>query len=120
MKTKSTFTIIFFTRKSRSYPNQLSIYVRITINGRRSEMSVKRSVSQNGWDSSKNRGRGNSENIRVLNAYLAQVYNKLLQCHKELIEKDKVVTSDAIKYRYLGEEDDSKSLKELIASTMAI
>lgn len=115
MKTKSTFTIIFFTRKSRSYPNQLSIYVRITVNGRRSEMSVKRSVSQNGWDSSKNRGRGNSENIRVLNAYLAQVYNKLLQCHKELIEKDKVVTSDAIKSRYLGEDDDSKTLKELIA-----
>lgn len=115
MKTKSTFTIIFFTRKSRSNPNQLSIYVRITVNGRRSEMSVKRSVSQNGWDSSKNRGRGNSENIRVLNAYLAQVYNKLLQCHKELIEKDKVVTSDAIKSRYLGEDDESKTLKELIA-----
>ncbi|UMB53943.1 site-specific integrase [Lutibacter sp. A64] len=115
MKTKSTFTVIFFTRKSRSNPNQLSIYVRITVNGRRSEMSVKRSVSQNGWDSSKNRGRGNSENIRVLNAYLAQVYNKLLQCHKELIEKDKVVTSDAIKSRYLGEDDESKTLKELIA-----
>ena len=115
MKTKSTFTVIFFTRKSRNNPNQLSIYVRITVNGKRSEMSVKRSVSQNGWDSSKNRGRGNSENIRVLNAYLAQVYNKLLQCHKELIEKDKVVTSDAIKSRYLGEDNDSKTLKELIA-----
>lgn len=82
MKTKSTFTVIFFTRKSRSKPNQLSIYVRITINGKRSEMSVKRRVSQNQWDTSKNRGRGNSENIRLLNAYLDQVYNKLLQCHK--------------------------------------
>lgn len=115
MKTKSTFTIIFFTRKSRSNSNQLSIYVRITVNGKRSEMSLKRSIEQNQWDNTKNRGRGNSETARILNAYLDGVYNKLLQCHKELIEEDKVLSSDAIKSRYLGEDDNSKTLKELIA-----
>ena len=115
MKTKSTFTVIFFTRKSRSNPNQISIYVRITVNGKRSEMSLKRSIDQNQWDNTKNRGRGNSETARILNAYLDGVYNKLLQCHKELIEEDKVLSSDAIKSRYLGEDDNSKTLKELIA-----
>ena len=60
-------------------------------------------------------GRGNSETARILNAYLDGVYNKLLQCHKELLEEDRVVTSDAIKSRYLGEDDTSKTLKELIA-----
>jgi len=115
MKTKSTFTIIFFTRKSRRNPKQLSIYVRITVNGKRSEMSLKRSIEQNQWDSTKNRGKGNSETTRILNAYLDGVYNKLLQCHKELIEEDKVLSSDAIKSRYLGEDDNSKTLKELIA-----
>lgn len=115
MKTKSTFTVIFFTRKSRSNPNEIYIYARITVNGKRSEMSLKRSIDQNQWDSTKNRGRGNSEKTRILNAYLDGVYNKLLQCHKELLEEDKVVTSDAIKSRYLGEDDNSKTLKELIA-----
>ena len=56
MKTKSTFTVIFFTRKSRSNPNQISIYARITVNGKRSEMSLKRGIDQNQWDSTKNRG----------------------------------------------------------------
>lgn len=115
MKTKTTFSVIFFTRKSRSNFQLLNIYVRITINGKRSEMSAKRSIDQNQWDSTKNRGRGNSEKTRILNAYLDGVYNKLLQCHKELLEEDKVVTSDAIKSRYLGEDDNSKTLKELIA-----
>lgn len=115
MKTKSTFTVIFFTRKSRSNPNQISIYVRITVNGKRSEMSLKRSIEQNQWDNTKNRGRGNSATVRMLNAYLDGVYSKLLQCHKELIEEDKVLSSDAIKSRYLGEDDNSKTLKELIA-----
>jgi len=115
MKTKSTFTVIFFTRKSRSNNSLLSIYVRITVKGKRAEMSLKRSVPKNQWDNTKNRGRGNTEKIRILNAYLNQVYNKLLECHKELLEEDKVVSSDAIKSRYLGEDDNSKTLKELIA-----
>lgn len=115
MKTTSTFTIIFFTRKSRSNPEQLSIYVRITVNGKRAEISLKRSVHHTEWDTTKNKGRGNTEKIRVLNAYLDQVYGKLLQCHKQLIEEDKIVSSDAIKSRYLGEDDNSKTLKDLIA-----
>ncbi|MCF7567764.1 phage integrase SAM-like domain and Arm DNA-binding domain-containing protein [Sabulilitoribacter arenilitoris] len=115
MKTKSTFTVIFFTRKSRSNPNEVSIYVRITVKGKRAEMSLKRSVFQNHWDSSKNRGRGNSEKIKALNTYLDQVYSKLLECQKELIAEDKVLSSEAIKSRYLGEDDNSKTLKELIA-----
>src|SRR5690606_31410874 len=114
MKTKSTFTVIFFTRKSRSNPEQLSIYVRITVNGKRSEISIKRSISFTEWDSTKTKGRGSSPKIRALNAYLDEVYNKLLQSHKQLLEEDKIISSDAIKSRYLGEDENSKTLLELI------
>lgn len=64
MQTNSTFSIIFFTRKSRSTTNLLSIYVRITVNGQRSEISLKRNVLFKEWDNSKNRGRGSSYKIR--------------------------------------------------------
>lgn len=115
MKSRSTFTIIFFTRKSRSNPKQLSFYVRITVAGKRAEISLKRNVHVNQWDSTKTKGKGNTEKIRLLNAYLDQVYTKLLQCHKELLEEDKIISSNAIKTRYLGEDDNSKTLRELIA-----
>ena len=115
MKTKSTFTVIFFTRKSRSNRDQLSIYVRITVAGKRAEISLKRSLANSQWDANKGRGRGNTEKIRALNAYLDQVYSKLLQSHKELLEEDKIISSDAIKSRYLGEDDNSKTLRELIS-----
>jgi len=114
MKSKHTFTVIFFTRKSRSVPNQLSIYVRITVDGKRSEISLKRNIPSKEWDSSRNRGRGGSQRIRALNAYLDSVYSNLLDCHKELLEENRVVSSDAIKSRYLGEDDNSKTLRELI------
>lgn len=115
MKTKHTFTVIFFTRKSRSNHKQLSIYVRITINGKRAEISLKRVIPIKDWDSNKSRGRGSSQQVRTLNAYLDEVYNRLLECHKEILEEDKFISSEAIKARYLGEDDNSKTLKELIA-----
>ncbi len=114
MKSKNTFTLIFFTRKSRSNPEQLSIYVRITVAGKRAEISLKRNVHVAQWDSTKTKGKGNTEKIRILNAYLDQVYTKLLQCHKQLLEEDKIISSDAIKSRYLGEDNKSKTLIELI------
>ncbi|MEE9363120.1 MAG: site-specific integrase [Cellulophaga sp.] len=114
MQTNSTFSIIFFTRKSRSNTNQLLIYARITVNGKRSEMSLKRCAYFKEWDNNKNRGRGNTEKIRALNAYLDQIYGKLLQCHKQLLEEDKIISSDAIKSRYLGADDNHKTLIELI------
>src|SRR5690606_38240406 len=114
MKSKHTFTVIFFTRKSRSSQKQLSIYVRITINGKRSEISLKRVMPVKDWDSNKNRGRGSSQTVRILNAYLDEVYNRLLECHKELLEEDKFISSETIKARYLGEDDNNKTLRELI------
>ncbi|MFY0715210.1 site-specific integrase [Seonamhaeicola sp. NFXS20] len=115
MKTKQTFSVIFFTRKSRSNPKQLCIYVRITINGKRSEISLKRVVLVKEWDSNKSRGRGCSQKIRILNAYLDEVYSRLLECHKELLAEGEFISSEAIKARYLGEDDNSKTLRELIA-----
>lgn len=115
MQTNSTFSIIFFTRKSRSVIGKLSIYARITVNGKRSEISLKRTVLINEWDSSKNRGRGNSYKMRILNTYLDQTYGQLLDCQKQLLEECKIVSSKSIKSRYLGEDDTHKTLTQLVA-----
>ena len=114
MQTNKTFSVVFFTRKSRSKQQELSIYARITVNGKRSEISLKRHVFQKEWDTSKNRGRGNSYPIQVLNKYLDQEYSRLLDCHKQLLEEDKIVSSQAIKSRYLGEDNTQKTLNELL------
>jgi len=114
METSNTFSIIFFTRKSRSNSNRLTIYCRITVNGKRSEISLQRSIMVSEWDNSKSLGRGNSTKARVLNNYLDHVYNKLLVCHKQLLEEDKVIFANAIKGRYLGKDDARKTLLELI------
>ena len=81
MQTNTTFAVIFYTRKSRSNANELNIFARITVNQKRSEISLKRCTLLRDWDSNKNRARGSSYKTKVLNTYLDQVYSHLLDCH---------------------------------------
>lgn len=110
----NSFSIIFFSRKSRTNSNLLNIYCRITINSRRAEISLKRCIPVNNWDNSKGRARGNATKIKILNNYLDVVYDKLLNCHKQLLNEDKVITANAIKARFLGFDDVHKTLRDLI------
>lgn len=110
----NTFSILFFTRKSRSNSRLLKIYCRITVNGKRTEMSLQRSISVNNWDISKGKARGTTTNSRILNNYLDNIYSKILNCHKQLLEENKVISASAIKARYLGKDDNRKTLLELI------
>ncbi len=77
MRTNNTFTLIFFIRKSRSNTQKLSIYSRITVDSERSKISLKRNVSVYNWDSSKERTKGSTQNIRILNEYLDLVYEQI-------------------------------------------
>lgn len=110
----STFSVIFFIRKLKEFSEQQPIYARITVNGKRSEISLKRSIQVSQWDSSKGRARGTSQNIRGLNSYLDTVYSKLMGCHSKLIEKDKIVTPQTIKSLFLGLDQEHKTLKDII------
>jgi len=50
----------------------------------------------------------------LLNSYLDQEYNILLDYHKQRLEEYKIVSSLAIMARYLGQDHNHKTLKELI------
>ncbi|WP_317173284.1 Arm DNA-binding domain-containing protein [Aestuariibaculum sediminum] len=84
------------------------------MSGKRSEISLKRSVLVKDWDSNKSRAKGNSIKIRSLNTYLDEVFGKLLNCQKELLYEDAIISSDSIKARYLGEDETSKTLRDLV------
>ncbi|NYJ28686.1 site-specific integrase [Allomuricauda sp. ARW1Y1] len=114
MKAKNTFAVSFYTRKSKRSADQLALYVRITVDKKRSEISLKRTVFTKNWDTNRNKVRGSSAHIRELNAYLDSVYGALLVCHRELLEEHRVVSANAIKSRYLGEDDTGKTLRDLV------
>jgi len=110
----TTFSVLFFTRKLNRNKKELSIYARITVNGKCAEMSLKRKTSVNEWDSSKGRLKGTSPRIKTLNSYLDQVYSKLLDTQKRILDKDTLITADKVKASYLGLDEEHKTLKDII------
>lgn len=114
MRTSNTFSILFWINTSRAKNYLTTVYVRITVDGKRATISLKTKADIRYWDSKRQRAKGNKESSRVLNLYLDQVHSQLVQCYQELKFKKQLVTSELVKAIYLGEDDNSKTLLELI------
>lgn len=114
MTIQNTFSIQFYSKKSKEKPSgDVPIYARITVNGKRAEISVKRSIHVDKWDNKKGAARGNGEYARSLNAYIDTVRNKLYEHHRRLIDKDEVITAQSVKSAYLNKGTGVKTLIEV-------
>jgi len=115
MKTSKTFSIHFWINTAKQKNNLSPIYARITVEGKRAEISLKRSISVTHWDNRSKRSNWRTPEGKALNSYLDQVYSDLLMCQKQLLEESRYVTALAIKARYLGEDEQHKTLLELVS-----
>ena len=114
MQTSKTFSIHFWLNTTKKKNGIAPVYARVTVNGKRAEISLKRYQSVTSWDPKTKRARPRTPNAPALNAYLDQVYAELLVCQKQLLSEFKLITSGAIKARYLGEDQQEKTLLELV------
>lgn len=73
-----TFSLLFTIRKQKDSLKKTSdseikkspIYIRVTVDGRRTELSAKRDVDPKIWNKFAGRAKGTKEEIKALNAYL--------------------------------------------------
>lgn len=105
MKSEHTFSILFFLKSSRSDKDYGFIFVRITVDGRRSEISLKRKIKSKLWNSEKGYMIGNKEEIKSINKQIDEVRNRLYDHYHQLIREGQFVTAQAIKDLYTGKED---------------
>jgi len=114
MKTSTTFSILFWADFSRAKNDQASIYARITVNGKRATISLKRKVLVSDWDVHKNRARGTNQKSRILNSYLDETYNHLFKCYRDLMNEHKLITAQVVKARYFGNDENNRSITDII------
>ena len=108
---RNYFSILFFIRKTKLLKNgEAPICLRITVNGRRAEVQIKRSVEVSKWNSSKECAIGKDNKSLELNHYLETIRTKILKIHRELEQDDKPITAEILKCRYYGEGETPKML----------
>ncbi len=112
-----TFGLLFYLKKSKvDSQGKAPIYLRITVDGKRSEITTKRYLESNRWSNEANRAIGRTEDIRELNAYLDILTAKVYRHHKDLIEANRQVTSETLKNQILGIEEKERTLVALFKS----
>lgn len=107
---ETSFGLFFFLRQSRN-PQAIengNVYVRITVNGERSEISTKRKCESGKWNSTSGRLNGKTEDVRQFNKYLNTFQQKIYEAKRRLIETDQEVTAEAIKWLVLGIDTSKK------------
>lgn len=106
-----TFSLLFYLKKSKvDAQGKIAIYLRITVDGQRKEISVKRKIEKEKWCSISNKAIGRTPDIRELNAYIDTLTSKVYQCHRAMIQDDKTVTAETLKNKVLGIEEKQRTL----------
>jgi hypothetical protein len=102
-----TFSLLFFLRKSKNPENhEARIYLRITVDGERTEISIKRNIDPEHWNEVKGCPKNNSPLTKELNNRLDQIKTQIYQHERDLIDRNKPVTSQNLKNVYLNVNDE--------------
>ena len=84
MKTANTFGIQFVIRANKRDSSISLIYARITVNGMRIEMSLKRTIDSTSWNHAKECVKGTSAEVNQLNKSIEEARFKLRECYLQL------------------------------------
>lgn len=114
MRTSSTFSILFWVYTKRAIKNKTNIYVRITVDGQRVNISLKRKIDITTWDEKLQRASGRGKDARILNQYLNDVQTKIQRIYEQFQSEGIGLNSQMIKARFLGEDKNNLSFLGLI------
>ena len=111
---KTNFSMLFYLKKQKNYTSGLApVYLRITVDGERAEVTTNRECEPEKWNSHSGRATGTKENIKSLNAFLDNLQSDAYEAHRYLHENGKLITAESLKNRMLGKSEKSYMLIEL-------
>lgn len=111
---KSTFNVNFLLRKHKMLKNgEAPICMRITVNCRTVDISIKRSVAVEYWNQTRECCTSTGKVGKELNRYIDTMRAKVLQIHRELEIDGIRVSADAIRDKLYGRDESQKTLIEV-------
>ena len=95
---KYDLNVLFVLRKAQEDKKGFApIYLRITVNGERAELSANRKIEPRKWDSNSQRAIGRSEYARTLNDYLDSMENQVKGSFNSMIDKQNEISASILK-----------------------
>ncbi len=104
MKRAQTISILIWASKTQGMHESLKrmLYARVTVNGKRTEISLKREVDESQWDTIAGKVKGRTPQAQDLNIYINEVKSKLLNIYQDLSRKGEFISPEGIKNIFTG------------------
>lgn len=109
-KTAQNLCILFWLNTPKMQDGKAPIYVRITIDGRRSQFSLSRKIDPTKWITKAGMAKGNTEESRTLNNYINYVRGEIQKHYNLLVTQHQRVMPDMVRNAYLGIKEEKKTL----------
>jgi site-specific recombinase XerD len=108
---RTTLTLLFSLRKPKNYQSgEMPIYLRITVDGQRTELAVSRKCHPERWDAVTGRAIGSKADSRTLNAYLEDMQFKIYELQRRMSDSDELITAETLKNRFVGKAERERTL----------
>jgi len=101
----STLSMLFWvytTRKNKK--NEYPIYCRITVDGKRAELSLKYIIKEENWEANAQRVKAKDPNAQLINSYIDHVRGRINMIFNQHMVSGEAVSSVSLKDRFLGKE----------------
>ena len=111
MEARNTFSILFYPKISDTDKNGMSpLFLRITVDGKRAELSLKRKVNPEQWCSISNKIKGNGPIKDELNDYIDELKFRIRRIQGEFVAMEKPYTASILKERLLNKGRELKTV----------
>lgn len=108
------YHLLFFIRKSRSKLQENSaIYLRITIAGKRSEMSISRTISPKKWHPKKGKAIGNDREAIEINSHIDNISYNLRKIHQKLLDGQEFISPSLMIKELTGQNNKTHYLLKI-------
>lgn len=113
---KTNFSVLFFLKKPKNYTKGAVyfIFLRITVDGVRAEMSTSRNCEPERWNAKAGKVIGTKEDVKTLNAYLENMKAEVYAAHSQLNADGVAITADSVKCKFLGKAEKTHTIMEAI------
>ncbi len=112
MNHKNTFAVSFYQRVDKIDDKKTApVFMRVTVNGKRADISINRRVHTNNWEDG--RAKGKSQEAKQLNLYLESLKAKVYSIQRDLVDRKEPITAEKVKKIFQGKGAKDKTLVQV-------
>lgn len=111
---QNSLSILFYPKGNDvDKEGKVPIYMRITVNGKRSELSIQHKIELERWNTGAGKAKGTTQEAKYLNRLMDTIKGKVYAHYREFVENDKIISAKSLKNAYLGITEKEITLVEI-------